>query len=722
MKGRGITTGWCLVIAALAALFFLCPAQSLAEDGPNVALGKAVSASTNSYDGTPSLIVDGVTQGSTWWSYQFGVLPQEQGFVLDLGALYIIEKINLYPWQVWGLDVSVSADGAAYTEIYSGESSGSYSNPADYDYSGLLSLPADTPYKARYIQYHSYAYWNQYVGISEIQVFERQPPVEINLTYPVGDSPKVFTSGWTFGASCLKRLPDGATEDISGQVRWSGTGTFSPSAGSRSMPVFSAAGANTITLKVKVDGEEFSKDFAVQAVSPVGYARISDMASCPADAHGDPGDPHHVAGPIVSGSPTVAINGYPAARVGDVGVHATCSGPNTFEIVGGDNEVLIDGQPAARLHDPTKHCGGMGSILSASKGMPRKSAGSGRLTGTVTNAASAPIPNLAVWVYPNGQEPLWAETNEAGQYTVTGIEPGRARVLFSSRIRNDSGEFPTWSEGPYVAEWHNDAVAFADAGDVTISADSTATANAQLASAGSLSGRVMDGNGVGVPNLMVTAFGQSTQTVLWHWTNPTGDYEIQGLPPDSYKVLARAGGLGFADTWWGGMAENASPVPVAANQQEPGINIQLYAGGAISGRLTDLARPAAGIAVQAVDTRTNLGGIAVSGEDGQYAITGLPDGDYKVRFLGHPKGLADVWYPKSQGWDQAALVAITGAANREGVDGQLSPFDLSDAIQELQFLAGMNVPLGSYLVDKNNDGQIGLAEVIYILQRVSDSR
>jgi uncharacterized Zn-binding protein involved in type VI secretion len=189
--------------------------------------------------------------------------------------------------------------------------------------------------------------------------------VRLQLTCPVGPSPKVLTSGWLFGAECSVSGPDGTSTDASGKVRWSGTGTFTPAAGPYSRPVFKAPGANSITLSVQVGDKIITKTYPVVAVSSSAYARVGDRAVCPADAHGCPACPHPVSGPIMSGSPTVIIDGRPAARVGERGAHTACCGPNLFEIVGGDPEVLIDGRPAAKIGGPTRHCGGAGTISKA---------------------------------------------------------------------------------------------------------------------------------------------------------------------------------------------------------------------------------------------------------------------------------------------------------------------------------------------------------------------
>lgn len=201
----------------------------------------------------------------------------------------------------------------------------------------------------------------------EVERLNQMPgDVQATLTFPAGKSPKVFTKGWVFGARCIVNPGTKDAFDISDQVRWKGTGTFKPDRGPKSHPVFKAPGTNTITLYFEDEGKVvFEKTFTVEAVDPIGYARMSDVAFCPADAHGCIACPHPVKGPITSGSPTVFIEGLAAARVGDAGTHASCCGKNQFVIQQGDPQVLIDGKPAARLGDRTQHCGGVGKIVSA---------------------------------------------------------------------------------------------------------------------------------------------------------------------------------------------------------------------------------------------------------------------------------------------------------------------------------------------------------------------
>jgi uncharacterized Zn-binding protein involved in type VI secretion len=189
--------------------------------------------------------------------------------------------------------------------------------------------------------------------------------VFLRLTYPAGKSEKVFQSGWVFGAECLIK-PDSAnkrTQNISGDIEWSGTARFSPARGPQTWPVFSNIGSNTIVLAINYNGRRITRTIRLEVVSTQGYACLGSIAVCDADAHGCPACPHPTRGPVIVGSPNVLINGRPAARMGDTGTHAACCGPNTFTIAEGDPHVLINGKPAAKSGSKTIHCGGVGRLI-----------------------------------------------------------------------------------------------------------------------------------------------------------------------------------------------------------------------------------------------------------------------------------------------------------------------------------------------------------------------
>lgn len=95
-------------------------------------------------------------------------------------------------------------------------------------------------------------------------------------------------------------------------------------------------------------------------------ARLSDVALVQGDKHGCYICPHVASGPIINASTNVFINGLPAARKNDPGIHAVCCGPNTYMINAGSPNVYVNGIAMARKDDATKHCGGDGKIITGS--------------------------------------------------------------------------------------------------------------------------------------------------------------------------------------------------------------------------------------------------------------------------------------------------------------------------------------------------------------------
>ena len=95
-------------------------------------------------------------------------------------------------------------------------------------------------------------------------------------------------------------------------------------------------------------------------------ARVSDIALCPSCSHGCLSCAHSVQGPCTAGSGDVLVNGLPAARTTDPGVHESCCDANTWVAQGASATVLINGLGAHRVGDQTTHCGGVGEMTTGS--------------------------------------------------------------------------------------------------------------------------------------------------------------------------------------------------------------------------------------------------------------------------------------------------------------------------------------------------------------------
>lgn len=97
-----------------------------------------------------------------------------------------------------------------------------------------------------------------------------------------------------------------------------------------------------------------------------GQGRLGDLGKVDSDAHGCPACPHPAVGPAVIGSPDVFVNGLPALRDTDFGVHAACCDGNMWTAKGKSPDVTINGLKAHRKDDDQQHCGGMGKLITAS--------------------------------------------------------------------------------------------------------------------------------------------------------------------------------------------------------------------------------------------------------------------------------------------------------------------------------------------------------------------
>jgi len=95
-------------------------------------------------------------------------------------------------------------------------------------------------------------------------------------------------------------------------------------------------------------------------------ARLGDKSKVDEDKHGCPSCPHPAQGPAIVGSPNVFINGMPAIRKDDIGLHAACCGPNLWTATGASGTVLINGKGAHRKDDDDQHCGGKGKMIEGS--------------------------------------------------------------------------------------------------------------------------------------------------------------------------------------------------------------------------------------------------------------------------------------------------------------------------------------------------------------------
>ena len=254
-------------------------------------------------------------------------------------------------------------------------------------------------------------------------------------------------------------------------------------------------------------------------------------------------------------------------------------------------------------------------------------AGTGSIEGTVTESAHKALANVSVTVYGADEEIEGsASTNASGEYTVSGLSGGHYKVGFSDQ--------PT-----YTDQYYDNQPSFEDASLVSVTeGNPTSGIDAEMLQPGKITGSVTNGSGVPIPDVSVELYGNGAEfeTMKSAVTNANGEYTIEGLREGQYKVGFFPQNSTYLSQYYSGQTSlsSANPVLVTAGETAAGINATLVEGGKISGTITDAYSHArlAKIGVVASSPGEGNFGFSETNANGEYTITGLRTGSYKVSF------------------------------------------------------------------------------------------
>ena len=264
----------------------------------------------------------------------------------------------------------------------------------------------------------------------------------------------------------------------------------------------------------------------------------------------------------------------------------------------------------------------------------------------------------------------YATTNANGDYLVSGLAAGDYRVQFSAPMGSN-----------LVSEYHPDTPDSSLAVPVKVAAGAMVTGiDASLASGASIAGHVTDSQGRPVqgvnvwvnPTLMIGG-GSGNAT-----TNANGDYLVSGLAAGDYRVQFSAPmGSNLVSEYHPDTPDYsmAVPVKVPAGATVTGIDASLSTGASITGHVTDnQGHPVQGVNVSPVRPRCRWRPAPRSRDaNGDYVITGLSAGDFRVRFS-PPIGsnLVSEYHPDTTDYSTAVPVKVAAGATVTGIDVSLS--------------------------------------------------
>ncbi|RLE21320.1 MAG: hypothetical protein DRJ50_09370, partial [Actinobacteria bacterium] len=316
------------------------------------------------------------------------------------------------------------------------------------------------------------------------------------------------------------------------------------------------------------------------------------------------------------------------------------------------------------------------------------------VSGVVSNqGAGAPVP-AEVYVYDTSGTLLRSGmANASGEYRVSGLPSGMARVEF----RDGAGLF--------VGEWYNDQLSFASSTPVALTTGvDTPNIDAQLATAAVVSGRVTDEDG-GDPIGGVDVYVYSSSMVLLGSTvsDDTGAYRVLGLRAGPAIVEFRDLTGGYAAEWYDNAQspDSAADVPLTAGFEETNIDAALVVAGSIAGTVTNIAT-GVGIEDIAVDAMDRLTGEALGSEltdgSGAYRIDGLFPGEYVLFYssVSGPTGpYVEGWYEGKDSFETATPVVVVSGSVPTVAD---IPVEVGSWITGIVTVDGTGAPLDNICV------------------------
>ncbi|HEY3437595.1 MAG TPA: carboxypeptidase regulatory-like domain-containing protein [Actinotalea sp.] len=292
----------------------------------------------------------------------------------------------------------------------------------------------------------------------------------------------------------------------------------------------------------------------------------------------------------------------------------------------------------------------------------------GSISGTVTVPAGSDLmPSVNVYDVATNQPVGSSSVAWDGTYHVGGLGTGSYKVGFS-----------TFGTG-LIGEYWDDVRSLQAATPVSVVAgQDTPGINAALVEGGVITGHVTVPAGVSPMSVSVWAAsangapGGASGSV-----DVDGTYLIQGLDAGSYTVSFSAASAGLVPQYWHGATSwmGATPITVVLGSTTADIDAAMVRGATISGTVSDVDGPRAGIQVLASPTGAGFfggGASATTAPDGTYTLAGLAAGTYVVSFGGGPgPDLVGEYYDDVRQAADATPVVLAAGDHQGGIDATL---------------------------------------------------
>jgi hypothetical protein len=262
-----------------------------------------------------------------------------------------------------------------------------------------------------------------------------------------------------------------------------------------------------------------------------------------------------------------------------------------------------------------------------------------------------------------------AQAATGGEYTISGLPSGSYKVGF----------FAGGEGGNYLSQFYNGKASLEAADPFAVTAPSaTSGINATLQTGGQIAGKVTAAGGGALPKVEACAEQTSGEHLFTcGTTNASGEYTIAGLQSGSYVVIFFALEAGFLIQFYNGKAtfKEAEPVSVTAPNTTSGINAVMQTvltepRGQIKGTVTNASSE--GLEKITVCAEGEAFECTTTNNKGEYTISGLPNGMYKVGFFPEEGvNYLSQYYNGKATRELADLVSVTAGTPATNINAKL---------------------------------------------------
>jgi hypothetical protein len=414
-----------------------------------------------------------------------------------------------------------------------------------------------------------------------------------------------------------------------------------------------------------------------------------------------------ITGKVTSASSKDALADIEVCASGDSGGRCAISGASGEYTISGlaTGEYVVEFFPenTSSLNYIDQYYNGKSSPVEATKvavtagnttpGIDAAMLTGGEITGKVTSATTKDgLADVEVCATSGSEEyegETCTDTSSSGEYTVSALASGAYSVEF-------------YSYGPdsdYLTQYYNGKASFLEATKVAVSAGATTPGiDATLLAGGEITGKVTSATSkealAGV-EVCATAGSDEYEDQACADTNLHGEYTLTRLATDEYKVEFESTS-GYQTQYYDDQPSfaTANEVSVTAGSTTSEIDAALLTAGAISGTVENASGEpitSEDVCVQAFlvsgesEDDWSYAQSAVTNASGQYTITGLQAGSYKIAFAdcdqldsysatyaSSTRDDVPQYYSGATDWSSASLVVLSAGGVKTGIDAELA--------------------------------------------------